>query len=93
VHIGIIMNRLAAATAITCVMFAGSRALAGEPAGQSRTGTHRIFVLMVACMKKRMSNDRSSSYNDAKKTCKDQINGVREDDSGALVASAAPPKP
>jgi hypothetical protein len=88
------MNRLAAAIALTGVVFACTRALGDESASQSRGVKRQATASLVACMRKRMSYDRSASYNEAKKTCRDQIaNQSGKASSGSLVASATPPKP
>jgi pectin methylesterase-like acyl-CoA thioesterase len=88
------MNRIVTAIALTGVTFFGTQALAVDSTSQSTMNKRQMIVQMVGCMRKRMSANKSSSYNEAKKACKDQIN--RESDnspSGALVASDAPAKP
>jgi hypothetical protein len=88
------MNRLATVIALASVIFAGTPALGDESASQSRMSRRHTIVQLVVCMKKRMSYDKGSSYNEAKKTCKDQIaNNGDGSSSGALVASATPSKP
>ena len=91
---GIPMNRMVTAISMTGVIFAGTQARAVDSASQPKTNKHQTIVQIVGCMKKRMSADRSSSYNAAMKACKEQIN--KESDnlpSGALVASDTPAKP
>jgi hypothetical protein len=88
------MNRLVAIIALAGMIFVGTRALGDESANQSRMSKRHTVVQMVDCMKKRMSHDRGTSFNEARKTCKDQV--AKQSDSassGALVASATPPKP
>jgi hypothetical protein len=88
------MNRLVAVIALAGVIFAGTRALGDESASQSRMSKRHTIVQVFDCMKKRMSHDKGTSYNEARKTCKDQV--AKQGDntsSGALVASATPPKP
>jgi hypothetical protein len=88
------MNRLVTAISITGVIFAGTQARAVDSASQSKSSKHQMAVQIVGCMKKRMSADRSSSFNEAMKACREQIN--KESDnlpSGALVASDTPAKP
>jgi hypothetical protein len=88
------MNRLITAIAMTGVIFASTRALGDESATQPRMGKRHAIAQLVVCMKRRMSHDKGASYNEARKTCKDQID--RQSDnapSGSLVASATPPKP
>jgi hypothetical protein len=88
------MNRVATAIALTGVMFARAPALAGDTTSPPTMSKRQMIVQIVGCMKKRMAANRSSSYNEAMKACKDQIN--KEGDSltsGALVASDTPAKP
>jgi hypothetical protein len=69
-------------------------AIGAEPTGQPKSSQHQIIVQVVGCMRKRMSANKSSSYNEAKKVCKDQIDKESGSlPSGALVASATPAKP
>jgi hypothetical protein len=88
------MNRPVAVVVVAGMMFVGTRALGDESASQSRISKRHTVVQVVDCMKKRMSHDQGTSYNEARKTCKDQI--AKQSDntpSGALVASATPLKP
>jgi hypothetical protein len=88
------MNRLLTVIATTGVIFVGAQALAIDSIHQSTMSKRQMIVQIVGCMKKRMAANRSSSYNEAMKACKDQIN--KEGDSltsGALVASDTPAKP
>jgi hypothetical protein len=88
------MNRLLTVIAATGVIFAGAQALAADSVRQSTMNKRQMIVQIVGCMKKRMAANKSSSYNEAMKACKDQIN--KEGDtlaSGALVASDTPAKP
>ena len=88
------MNRVMPIIAITGVMFAGAQARAVDSPSQSTTSKRQMIVQIVDCMKKRMSADKSRSYNEAMKACKDQINRESDDlSSGALVASDARAKP
>jgi hypothetical protein len=58
------------------VMLAGPKALAGDAQSQSVLNKRQ----MIGCMNKRMSANRTVSYNDAKKACiarlKPQTDGV-----------------
>lgn len=81
---------------MTVIAFAGAivvctRAIGADSIGHPKMSQHQMTVRVGACMRKRMSADKSSSYNEAKKACSDQINneGLA---SGALVALAAPAK-
>jgi len=86
------MIRLVTFVALTGVIFAGQRGL-GEAASQPRMSKHHAVAQLADCMKKRMSDDKGASYNEARKTCRDQIAKQRDKASGSLVASATPPKP
>ena len=87
------MNRVVPIIALTGVMFAGAQAHAVDSTSQSTTSKRQMIVQIVDCMKKRMSADKSRSYNEAMKVCKDQINKESDDlSSGALVASDTPAK-
>jgi len=88
------MNRVVTAISVTGLIFAGTQARAADSASQSKSSKHQTIAQIVGCMRKRMSADRSSSYNAAMKACKEQIN--KESDnlpSGALVASDTPARP
>jgi hypothetical protein len=88
------MNRIVILIAFTGVILLGRAALAVDEAGQSKMSKRQMAAEVVSCMKKRMSADRSTSYNEAMKVCKEQVN--RENDTlgaGALVASDHPAKP
>ena len=62
-----------------------------DSTGQSPVSKRQMIVQMVDCMKKRMSADRNRSYNEAMKTCKDQMH-KDESPAGALMASETQPK-
>jgi hypothetical protein len=82
------MNRVVPIIALTSVMFVGAQAHAVDSTSQSTMSKRQMIVQIVDCMKKRMSADKSHSYNEAMKGCKDQINRESDDlSSGALVAS------
>jgi hypothetical protein len=82
------MNRVVSMIALTGVMFVGAQAHAVDSTSQSTMSKRQMIVQIVDCMKKRMSADKSRSYNEAMKTCKDQINKESDDlSSGPLVAS------
>jgi hypothetical protein len=53
-----------------------------------------MIAQMLDCMKKRKSADKDSSYREAFKACKNQLNkGSDAAESGALVASDPQAKP
>ena len=91
---GMTMNRLLTAIALTGVIFAGTRALGDESTSQSRVVKRHAIASLLVCMRKRMSYDKGASYNEARRTCKDQIASQSDKaSSGSLVASATAPKP
>jgi pectin methylesterase-like acyl-CoA thioesterase len=88
------MNHVVPVIALTGVIFVGTQAHAVDSTSQSTMNKRQMIVQMVGCMRKRMSANKSSSYNEAMKACKDQINKESDDlPSGALVASDTPAKP
>ena len=88
------MKRLVTIIAVTAAIFFDTSAHAVDSTSQSTMSKRQVIVRMVDCMKKRMSADKSRPYNEAMKTCKDQINKESDDlPSSALVASDTPAKP
>jgi len=81
------MNRVVPIIALTGVIFVAAQAQAIDSTSQSTTSKRQMIVQMVDCMKKRMSADKSRSYNEAMKTCKDQMKESDDLSPGALVAS------
>jgi hypothetical protein len=80
--------------ALTGMIFVRTQALAVDSTSQPTMSKRQMIAQLVGCMRKRMSADKGSSYNDAKKACKDKINKQSDDlSSGALVASDIPTKP
>jgi hypothetical protein len=88
------MNRLLTAIAMTGVIFVAAPALAVDSASQpTMSKHHQMLVQMAGCMRKRMSADRNSSYNEAMKACKSKIDKGSDDlPSDVLVASDTPSK-
>jgi hypothetical protein len=78
------MNRVSMVIAVTSAMLVGAQALAVDPTGHSRMPRR----LIVDCMIKRMSADKTVAYNEAIRACKDQL----KTQTGKL-ASNAPVKP
>jgi hypothetical protein len=88
------MNRVLTMIAVTSAIFAGEQAFAVDSIGQPTMSKRHMIVQIVGCMKKRMSADKTISYNEAAKACKDQINKQTDNSpSGTLVASDTPTKP
>jgi hypothetical protein len=88
------MNRIVTVIAVSGVILVGTKALAADSVNQPPMSKRQMLAQIVDCMKKRMSANKNSSYNEAMKACKDQINqGGGSMPSGALVASDTPAKP
>jgi hypothetical protein len=88
------MNRAVTVIALTSAIVVGTPALAADSTSQPTMSKRQMIVQIVGCIRKRMSANKSSSYNEAMKACKDQINkGSDNLPSAALVASDAPAKP
>lgn len=78
------MNRVLTVIATAGVMLVGAQAIAVDSAGQSRIPRRQ----MMDCMMKRMSSDKSLSYNEATKVCKDLLRTQND-----KLASNTPIKP
>lgn len=77
----------------TALLLVVSQAHAADSTGQSTMSKRQMIAQMVDCMKKRMSADKTRTYNDAMKACKDAVNKEGGDPTpGALVASETQPK-
>jgi hypothetical protein len=88
------MNRLLSVVAASGVIFIGPIAIASESGNQSTLSKRDMIAQIVGCMKKRMSADKYTSYNETMKICKNQVNkGNDSSPSGPLVAADAPAKP
>ncbi len=88
------MNRVLAVITMIGAVFWGAQVLAVDSIRQPTMSKRQMIVQIVWCMKKRMSTNKTISYNEAAKACKDQINKQNDNPiSGALVASDAPGKP
>jgi hypothetical protein len=82
------MNRIMMVIALSGAIVIGTRALAADSTGQPAMSKRQLLAQVVECMKKRMSANKNSSYNEAMKACKEQINKESDNlSSGALVAS------
>ena len=79
--------RLAITTFTICLIM-GSALVSATPS----TGTTAQIPRrqLADCMRKRMTSDRTLSYNDASKACKDQLRGGKTD---AALNKPAPSKP
>jgi hypothetical protein len=88
------MKHVVTAIALTGVIFVGTQALAVDSTSPPTMSKRQMIAQIVGCMRKRMAANKNSSYNDAMKACKDQINKQSDNlASGALVASDTPAKP
>jgi hypothetical protein len=87
------MNRVLTAIAMTGLLV-GARALAVDSIGSPTMSKRQLIAQMVGCMRKQMSANNTISYNEAMKTCKDQMNTQSNNSaSRTLVASDALAKP
>jgi hypothetical protein len=87
----ILMNRIVTVIALGGAVLVGTRALAADPVNQSTMSKRQMFAHIVDCMKKRMSANKGSSYNEAMKACKEQISKASGSlPPGPLVASDTP---
>ena len=85
------MNRLV--IAIVCGVLVGMLAPAAASAGSYYSAKRQTASLVNECMKKRMYSDRSISYNEASRACKDQVRKQRDTGApGPLVAADTSPK-
>jgi hypothetical protein len=73
--------------ALTSAIFIGAQALAVDSASQPTMSKHQMIAQMLGCMRKRMSANKSSSYQDSMKACKEQIN--KQSDNLPSVPPAA----
>ena len=88
------MNRVAPIIVLVATTFVGTQAHAVDSASQSTMSKRQMIVQIVDCMKKRMSADKSRSYNEAMKACKDQISKQSDNSaSRTFVASDTLTKP
>jgi hypothetical protein len=88
------MNRLLSVFATTGAMVITSQAHAIDSANQSTVSKRQMIAQIVDCMKRRKSANKDSSYREAFKTCRNQLNkGGDTAGPGALVASDPQVKP
>jgi hypothetical protein len=87
------MNQVLTVIAMTGLLI-GAQALAVDSTGQPTITKRQLIAQMVGCMKKQMSANNAISYNEALKTCKEQINKQTDNSaSPTLVASDTQTKP
>lgn len=85
------MNRMVTAIAMGGLLLVAAQAVAVDT-GQPALTRHQMLTQVIGCMKKRMSANRTTSYNEAAKVCKEQL---KQSDSSSvpLVAADTPAKP
>jgi len=84
------VQRLPLFLAIAGAVAATSPAFASDWKAQPLAVKKQMVSQVVSCMKKRMSNDRLVSYNQASKECRETVEGqLEKSTSGPLVASDA----
>jgi hypothetical protein len=82
----------ASVIAIICTVLIVARAHALDFASPSMS-KRQMIEQVASCMRKRMSADKTVSYNEAAKACKVQVSKQRDNSaSGAIVASHTPAK-
>jgi hypothetical protein len=86
------MNRVPVVIGMLGALLAGTQGSAVDWKNQSSATKRQAVSLVIDCMRKRMSKDRSISYNEAARVCKQEV--ARQFDSappGALVAADTKP--
>jgi hypothetical protein len=86
------MNRVLIAVVMLSALLAGKQSSATDWKNQSAATKRQAALMVVDCMRKRMSRDRLISYNEAAKVCKQEV-ASRFDGApaGALVAADTKP--
>jgi hypothetical protein len=82
------MKRLTLILATTSAVVAASPAFATDWKAQPLAVKRQMVSQVISCMKKRMSDDRRISYNEASKVCRETVEGqLEKSTSGPLVAA------
>jgi hypothetical protein len=82
------VKRLTVILATTSAVAAVSPAFASDWKAQPPAVKRQMISQMISCMKKRMSNDRQISYNQAAKFCRETVESqLEKSTSGPLVAA------
>jgi hypothetical protein len=84
------MTRMMTVIAMAGLLLVAAHAVAVDP-GQPALTRRQMVTQIIGCMKKRMSESRAISYNEAAKVCKDQLKS--SDSPGPLVAADTAAKP
>ncbi len=86
------MNRASVVIAMLGALLAGAQGSAVDFKNQSLSTKRQAASMVIDCMRKRMSKDRSISYNEAAKVCKQEVAGqFSTAPAGALVAADTKP--
>jgi hypothetical protein len=86
------MNRIPVVIALLGALLAGAPSSAVDLKHQSLATKRLAANLVIGCMRKRMSKDRSISYNEAARVCKEEVARQLDNASpGALVAADTKP--
>ena len=85
------MNRVPVVIGMLGALLAGTQGSAVDWKNQSPATKRQAVSLVIDCMRKRMSKDRSISYNQAARECKEEVARRFDNASpGALVADSKP---
>jgi hypothetical protein len=85
------MNRVPVVIAMLEALLAGTQSSAVDFKNQSLSTKRQAASMVIDCMRKRMSKDRSISYNQAARECKEEVARRFDNASpGALVADSKP---
>lgn len=86
------MNRVPVVIAVLGALLGGTHASAVDLKNQSFATKRQTAGMVIDCMRKRMSRDRSISYNEAAKVCKQEVaKQLQSAPSGPLVADDTKP--
>jgi hypothetical protein len=86
------MNRVPVVIAMLGALLAGSQGSAVDWKNQSLATKRQAVSMVIDCMRKRMSKDRSISYNEAARACKQEVaRQFASAPSDALVAADTKP--
>ena len=81
------MKRLLSAIFLVGVICSGTAAFAVDAVRQSSASLNQRQIR--GCMAKRMSSDRTVSYNDAKKACADALKAQKQTAAPPLAAASS----
>lgn len=86
------MNRVPVVIAVLGALLVGTHASAVDWKNQPLATKRQAAGMIIDCMRKRMSKDRSISYNEAAKVCKQEVaKQFQGAPSGPLVADDTKP--